>query len=538
MTSLALKQNAVVQAIRNILDGHRVTRKGLDLNWNPREFALHYLSAEFESKIQTGGKPSDSANAAALRKFYESEHMCSIYNRFGRVGTHVFNGDHLTIGSAFNGAKAFIKRALGPLDIEEVLQNAAVTNGATTRLRRRDAHPSQKLGSDSHATPYAWSFMLNVFPGCKSYFTDISFRTASKLEFVPKTTRISRIIAKEPCLNMFLQRGIGIFIRSRLAKFGIDLHDQCNNRTAARIGSADGSFATIDLSSASDNLSTELVRDLLPYEWFCLLNALRTKEVQLPDGTVLSLEKFSMSGNGFIFELETLIFLSLARQFDPHAIVYGDDIIIRSEHFHQLEALLTYVGSKVNVTKSFHSSHPFRESCGFHGWKGYDVTPFYVRTDDPNLEAFVSFVNKACEWIWWSDQERASLISLVKSLVKDGPGSEFFPFGFDVGGGSFSQLIFPVKTRFSFAHGTCVRRVQRFIRKVESSEASHIGFSSSQKTKILPQDKIDRAYISWLAMNIRPYDMNNFKDLQRYLERDPGLTEITRYKPHCDVKFT
>jgi hypothetical protein len=77
-------------------------------------------------------------------------------------------------------------------------------------------------------------------------------------------------------------------------------------------------------------------------------------------------------GNGFTFELMTLILTSLCRTLDPDSSVFGDDIIIDSGSSSRLIQLLEEVGFRVNVDKTF-TSGPFRESCGanFHSDFGY-----------------------------------------------------------------------------------------------------------------------------------------------------------------------
>lgn len=136
--------------------------------------------------------------------------------------------------------------------------------------------------------------------------------TYNKLSFVPKTAKTHRVIAVEPLLNGFLQKGADEELRKRLLRAGIDLRDQSKNQRMAREGSADDSdegFVTIDLSSASDSISKGLVRHLIPPDWFDFLNSLRAVEYEL-DGKLYRYHKFCSMGNGFCFPLETLIFAS------------------------------------------------------------------------------------------------------------------------------------------------------------------------------------------------------------------------------------
>jgi hypothetical protein len=91
------------------------------------------------------------------------------------------------------------------------------------------------------------------------------------------------------------------------------------------------------------------------------------------------LEKFSSMGNGFTFELETLIFATLARTVvsmnggDPSRVsCYGDDLIVPSSDYKDVMAALRMFGFQPNMKKTF-AEGPFRESCGGDYWAGVPV---------------------------------------------------------------------------------------------------------------------------------------------------------------------
>jgi hypothetical protein len=203
----------------------------------------------------------------------------------------------------------------------------------------------------------------------------------AKLSFVPKNAKTLRTICTEPGLNTLVQLGLGTHMARRLAAFGIDIRDQTLNQRRACEGSLTGALATLDLSSASDTIATELVYELLPLDWATLLNRARSRKVLLPTGRVISQEKFSSMGNGFTFPLETLIFWSLAAACcskDSDATAYGDDLIVPTTVYPLLVEVLTAVGFLVNQTKSYHTG-PFRESCGKDYFSGTDVRPIYQK---------------------------------------------------------------------------------------------------------------------------------------------------------------
>lgn len=200
-----------------------------------------------------------------------------------------------------------------------------------------------------------------------------------EVRFVPKNAKTHRSIVVEPPLNTLVQLGIGDYIASRLLRFGIDIEDQSKNKGLARAGSITGEYATLDLSSASDTVATQLVYELLPYEWVILLNFARTSRV-LFEGNTIELEKFSSMGNGFTFPLETLIFwaLSSSASSDDFASVYGDDIIVSTHSVAQVVETLVFCGFEINKAKSYWTGS-FRESCGGDYLSGIDIRPYYQK---------------------------------------------------------------------------------------------------------------------------------------------------------------
>lgn len=217
--------------------------------------------------------------------------------------------------------------------------------------------------------------------------------TVGKLHFVPKNSKTHRPICVEPVLNSLFQKGLGSFIKKRLRKFGVDLFDQSRNQELARIGSESGKLCTIDLKSASDTVALSLVFSLLPFEWASRLAECRTGKVEY-EGKILELEKFSSMGNGYTFELESLLFFGLmsgvvsylrqtgeiGESEDALVGVYGDDLIIPNNGYSLAVKVLSYCGFDTNPQKSF-CTGPFRESCGADYLFGYDIRPFYLRKE-------------------------------------------------------------------------------------------------------------------------------------------------------------
>lgn len=215
------------------------------------------------------------------------------------------------------------------------------------------------------------------------------------LTFVPKNGKIDRCICIEPDMNVPLQLMAGSYIRNRLLLSGYDLRkQQAVNARYARIGSQSDLYATIDLSSASDTIAIALVAELLPFGWFCLLSDLRSPFTRYKDSSggfvYMENEKFSSMGNGFTFELETLIFLALARACAIHegcdlpVNVYGDDIVVSTRVSHTLLRVLKTAGFTPNKEKTFLHG-PFRESCGQDFFDGVPVRPVFIK-EVPSFE--------------------------------------------------------------------------------------------------------------------------------------------------------
>jgi hypothetical protein len=181
---------------------------------------------------------------------------------------------------------------------------------------------------------------------------------------------------------------------------GIDLRNgQDIHRQVACEASKDGHLATIDLSNASDTVSYNLVKLLLPAKWFHLLDSLRSP-FTLINGKWVKLEKFSSMGNGFTFELETLLFLAISlvavRQktipVRGSVLVYGDDIIVPSTSAKNVIEFLKFLGFTPNEKKTF-SEGWFRESCGGDYFRGAAVRPHFLKELPNEPQDFIRFAN-------------------------------------------------------------------------------------------------------------------------------------------------
>lgn len=338
---------------------------------------------------------------------------------------------------------------IGDVVPEEALIGS-FSGGASTSRNRTESYPASKyLGqADITSACQDWfDLAIELMPGWETFSEQRSLNVVKGniLFTVPKTTTIDRCACKEPDINMFLQKGAGNIIRDGLRRVGINLNDQSRNQDLAREGSLTGSLATLDLSSASDSVSSALVELVMPPLWFSLLNGLRSP-ITIIDGDEHVNEMFSSMGNGFTFELESLLFYALARAtsyFEGVSgviSVYGDDIIVPSRLADTLVWVLSYFGFETNVSKSF-SEGPFRESCGGHYYNGYDITPFYVKEPIKRLTDLIHLGNQIRRW---SGRNPIGVLSpLLEPLwqkIRDAVPSQFWG-GRDTG--SIYQLVTP-----------------------------------------------------------------------------------------------
>lgn len=292
--------------------------------------------------------------------------------------------------------------------------------GVTRYLKGTDANIVRKLGTLPEVTPSAYSVVVKeILDKMPLYAVSSGMVTRTrttvklgpqlatlvkhaKFSLVPKNWKIMRPISVEPFGNMLVQKAVGSAIRFKLKNFGLDLntaptvHDEL-----ARLGSIDGSFATVDLASASDTISTELVRFLLPQDWFDYLNQIRTKTVEMPDGSIVHVEKFSAMGNGFTFELESLIFYSIVLAVrktqsmeNTRVSVFGDDIIVNPKLFPLLQSTFIVCGFTINTEKTFIRG-PFRESCGADYFNGQPVTTIKIKDkEEDHVSTLYYYLNR------------------------------------------------------------------------------------------------------------------------------------------------
>jgi len=377
----------------------------------------------------TGDK--DNCRRNAISRFLEAENMCKTTNDRLRSRRHHISEELPDLYDIHHNARKIIAQILGSLDISRLVDGNRTGPGLSYTLNKgnakettlyfkyareqsvtreahlfgcgmiaRDVHWMETLGE---VTSSGCPLVRNLKSDTKTLGLAVKLIAGNRITFVPKDCTTDRAIAIEPSLNIMLQLGVGTHIKDRLNLWGINLRDQNRNRHMAYLGSLanqENPLCTIDLRMASDTISLETVRTLLPGDWFDYLYKLRSQSGVLTrlDGekeTVLY-EKFSSMGNGFTFELESLIFFALTlatrNSVRPDATkdhradisIFGDDIICRQSDVKQLTHVLNHYGFEINQDKSFVDG-PFRESCGSDFLLGIDVRPFSLKREVANL---------------------------------------------------------------------------------------------------------------------------------------------------------
>jgi hypothetical protein len=308
-----------------------------------------------------------------------------------------------------------------PVNYDCIKQPAArrIVRRARLRLQRlfssfdhRDIYPRHGPGAVSTRerlwSKYHWTsispriiesypldeyFYASLGHVCDSYkeFNSLSFReNHAKVLLVPKDSRGPRLISCEPLDFQWIQQGLGRAVvrhveRHPLTRYNVHFTDQQPNQFGALLGSSTGGYATLDLAEASDRVSVGLVRLLFPEPLLTALLNCRSLATELPDGSILKLNKFAPMGSALCFPVLALTVWAILTAGAPDAdtrrgiLVYGDDVIVPTAHAANAMEQLEAFGLKVNRGKSCISGF-FRESCGMDAYKGENVTPVRIRT--------------------------------------------------------------------------------------------------------------------------------------------------------------
>jgi len=402
-------------------------------------FKSAYYATLFLSKYE-GWDFGLNLRNEGIERFLQSEVTCFQTNERLRGP---FRRDNSRASHVFDMARVKIEKILGDLSsdvLEFIFNKSGFGPGVTTSVKGKWLTPSEKLESAT-CTPLLDTALSVLTERDFPFFTALHKRTVESgnhVVTVPKNSKTDRTIAVEPGINAFFQKGVGTYIRRRLKIFGIDLNDQTRNQQLAQMASLQGDHTTVDLSAASDSLTIEAVRLLLPQKWVTLLEVLRSPNYKL-DGRWFRYEKHSSMGNGYTFELESLVFFAIAWAsclgYSGEIGVYGDDIVIPTDGFPVLSDALDVLGFATNPDKTF-CSGPFRESCGKHYWNGRECTPFFFKRTR-SARQVITFAN----WLYPQKEYMSVWLACYRGVDRrfalkgpNGPGTHFVVPDWDLQG--------------------------------------------------------------------------------------------------------
>lgn len=352
---------------------------------NASSFEPSFRATKFLSKASFL-KTTFNRTEVALAGFKSAEELCRITN-------HTYLTDR-NIPDQYAGLLMRIRRkigsVLGDFDTEEFFDSCGWGPGVTQSLKKDYSIPN-KFHREGEITRAAYDLVYAsarlAYPRWFSNLNPVIVPSRNHVITVPKNAKTDRTIAVEPGLNLWFQKGCGRMIRSRLQRNGVNLNDASRNQFWAKHGSSYGNIATVDFSSASDTISRKLVEWLLPPDWFCVLESLRCTGGKLRDGSLFTYEKFSSMGNGFTFELESLIFFCTALVVSDElglcrdvVSVFGDDVTIDTQAFSLYQEVCNVMGFTVNSRKSYYTG-AFREACGAYYFDGIDVKPYFFKKE-------------------------------------------------------------------------------------------------------------------------------------------------------------
>jgi len=379
------------------------TKPGVDT------FRFNYLKSELLRKFVEVDSTSDlTTPTLALAREQEASNR-----KINQEGFHPLKGQRQLL----RHARRLAADILGVFSYD-VYMSSRFSAGSSTSRKYDFGAPYFKFGtsrSPLDVTPEAYSRCVALINSTSTWGEQegakvkLRIITSNEVSTVPKNAEIERTIGKEPDGNMMLQLGLGAGIRDQLALHGLNLDYSWQiNQRLARKGSLDGKSATVDFSNASASITDRVIWNQIPDDWYKELNAVRSKLGFWPDTKRNEKwEQFSSMGNGFTFELETLVFLTLAMavmheqgitpKIGHNVVVFGDDVILPVECYDRFSALCESIGFKINQKKSFKRGF-FRESCGGYYFNGCDVKPFRIKEPVNTLPRVIWLLNAIRNW--------------------------------------------------------------------------------------------------------------------------------------------
>lgn len=226
---------------------------------------------------------------------------------------------------------------------------------------------------------------------------DFAFRGAAREDIpsssracaVPKTWKRRRLIFIEPSSRMLIQKGLQAYMYQAASRYPLKRYVSFNDQMFQRGKLRKSGAASIDLSDASDHIDRRIV--WMAFRRLPVLRSLLFEargKCEIESNTRFSC--FATMGNATTFPVMTLLLTCVVILAEGeirhrgHPVpwcggVFGDDIVCHESVYGTVRCILTDLGLKVNVSKSY-VLKPFRESCGLDLFESHDVTPIKVKS--------------------------------------------------------------------------------------------------------------------------------------------------------------
>lgn len=244
--------------------------------------------------------------------------------------------------------------------------------------------------------------------------------TSMTCNSVPKSYKAYRGVGTMSAGRMALQ----LMLQRSFYRFGLTPNLPLNDQEAMKENIRDNwdLISTIDLSSASDRLYWDVLYFLgngVPFFDACF--ALRTRTLKLPTEEIEC--SSPVMGEAITFPLMSCFFAAVALAVCDeygwgHELVrvYGDDV--QTSHYERTCQLLTQLGAKVSVEKSYPAHSLFKESCEGHYVQGpsgslRNARPCYFPVWSINVHKQLMYAVDAFKWLTFAKD----------SFLRDGPAA-------------------------------------------------------------------------------------------------------------------
>ena len=510
------------------------------------EHADYFRTVQTKEPLKKFLSPDDNTDALEEKTFQK---FLEVNSHMGKYRDLEFPDPNMRIQrdtSLFDAtllrARSLMKFVLKDMNIDEVFLECKHSGGTSLGVSFNDTSMEAKstfpITGTERVKPLFDQYLRydTVLAESLESFNDANLFTdwymvesGSRATTVDKTTSIRRMICVEPTANMFLQQGLMTVLYRRMAEVGLDVESlPDSHKNLARLASINGLNSTIDWSSASDCVSIELLRYLLPPKWFDIIDQCRSLTTTI-NGTSVELNMFSTMGNAATFPLETLVFWTLghgARLFSGTSYtlfpewedlmcisVFGDDCIVPQFCTQDFISVCESVGFIVNAEKTFTGQSRFRESCGGDYLAGYNCRPFYIKgpscTRKSALEPWLyivlnSIIKKYISYFgslrYLYDKEVFKLLlsyfakyklelKLVPSDFPDDAGLKL-SYDYERFASSYGVKYAPIRKSI---HGTYSFRFCRFVYTKRRSKFSHLRYAAELKD-LCKRSQLDDCY--------------------------------------------